>query len=75
MANRPMATLMRTDRRIVIAQEGGLFHVRVEPAPDGPDMTGTFHTYRNARGHAGGLRLVHRWPVEDRTCSGEGLGK
>lgn len=75
MPERQTLTLLRSDRRIVIKESGGSFHVAVEPAPDGPDLTATFPTYRQARGHAGGLRLVNRWPIIDQTCAGEGLSK
>ena len=69
-----MSDLLRADRRIVISREAGRFCVRIDPAPDGPDLSGAFATYRIARGHAGGLRMVHRWPIIDQTC-GEGLNK
>lgn len=74
MADRPKLSLLRSDRRIVIAQAGESFRVCVDPAPDGPDMGDTFPTYRRARGYAGGLRLIHRWPIADETW-GEGLSK
>ncbi|ALR22064.1 hypothetical protein [Sphingobium baderi] len=74
MAERPKLSLLRSDRRIVITQDADQFRVCVDPAPDGPDLTTTFPTYRSARGHAGGLRLVNRWPIIDQTC-GEGLSK
>ena len=67
-----MADMLRTDRRIVITKEAGEFRVCVDPTPEGPDLSGCFLTHRHARGHAGGLRLAHRWPIIDRTC-GEGL--
>lgn len=72
MANRPKLALLRCDRSIIITQEGEGFAVRVDPAPEGPDLTGSFPTYRTARGHAGGLRMIHRWPIVDQTC-GDGL--
>ncbi|MBB6190563.1 hypothetical protein FHS51_000776 [Sphingobium wenxiniae] len=75
MAERPKLSLLRTDRRILITQEGGQFRVCVDPAPDGPDLTAIFPTYRAARGNAGGLRLVHRWSIIDQTCPGEGMSK
>ncbi len=73
MAERPTLALLRTDRSIIVTQDGGQFHVCVDPAPDGPDLSGAFPTYRKARGFAGGLRLIHRWPIIDRTCGGENL--
>ena len=73
MAERPTLTLLRTDRSIIVTQDGGQFHVCVDPAPDGPDFSDAFPTYRKARGYASGLRLIHRWPIIDRTCGGESL--
>ena len=64
MADRPKLSLLRSDRRIIIKQVDGQFRVCVEPALD-REATKTFPTYREARGHAGGLRLVNRWPIED----------
>lgn len=37
------------------------------------ELGGRFPVWKAARGHASGLRLVHRLPIHDLTCS-EGLG-
>lgn len=74
MANRPAVTFgLRADHRVVIRSEAGLFTVKVEPPLSGHDLNGTFPIWKQARGHAGGIRLVHRLPIQDLT-SGEGLG-
>lgn len=57
---------------IVITHDSEGFHVSVEPRPEGADLTSTYPTHRGARGYAGGLRMVNRWPICDRTCN-EGL--
>lgn len=68
----PMNLRLVDDRRIVIRHENGLFTAKVEPPVEGHDLDATFALWRDARGHAAGVRLVHRIPILDMTCS-EGL--
>lgn len=58
-----------TDRIIIIEQQDGRFAVRVDPPFEGDDFARTDAEYKAVRGWAGGLRLTHRWPIEDRTLS------
>lgn len=52
------------DREIVIsAAPGGRFRVAVIPRLDGEPKPEVFSAMTEARGYAGGLRLVRGWPV------------
>lgn len=74
MAERPkLAQAMRDDHKIVIRQIAGMFSVAIEPPMPDHDLGGTFAVWKAARGHASGIRLIHRLPIQDLTCS-EGLG-
>lgn len=56
---------MSPARAIIIrSQTAGRFDVEIEPPLDGDGLR-QFETYRAARGHASGLRLVHRWQIRD----------
>lgn len=57
------------DHRIILKREGEGFAVVVEPPLSGESFDTQRATYKEARGWAGGLRLTHRWPIEDRTLS------
>ena len=70
MANPPRVTIgLRTDHRIVIRNENGLFKVAIEPPLAGHNLDGTFTVWKAARGHASGVRMR----IVDETCI-EGLG-
>lgn len=57
------------DRRIILSLTEGVYRVEVTPEHDDhPPLH--FGTYRAARGHAGGLRLVTRWPIDDLSPEG-----
>lgn len=56
------------DRLIVIAPAAkGRFRVAVVPRLDGEPAPSVFATHREAKGFAGGIRLVRGWPIEDQT--------
>lgn len=55
------------DPAVIIREGGGGFLVTVEPAPDGFEQPPPFADHKRARGYAGGLRLVHRWKIIDKT--------
>lgn len=72
MADRPkLGIRCPDDRRVTITNEGALFRVKVKPPLPEADLDATFADHRAARGHAGGLRLIHRWPIEDLTEEGQ----
>lgn len=55
-----------TEPRVIITEDRGLFLVSVTP-PQTDVPPQLFHTYREARGCASGLRLCRRWPIHDHT--------
>jgi len=59
-----------SDRRIIIEYNDGDFSVRVDPPQPGEDLDRVGLTLKVARGWASGLRLTHRWPIEDRSGDG-----
>lgn len=74
MTDHPRITIgLRTDHRIVIRNDGDRFAVFVDPPLAGHDLDGTFAVWKAARGHASGVRMIHRFPIIDETCV-EGLG-
>lgn len=52
-------------RHIALRAAGDGFTVALEPALPGDPAPSIFRTYREARGWAGGLRLVHRVSIVD----------
>ncbi|QQN73625.1 hypothetical protein [Croceicoccus sp. YJ47] len=66
-AKKPVLSAFTDPRhRVVIRDIGGMFQVTVEP--EHPAHTPeTYATYKQARGYAGGLRMVNRWPLQDET--------
>lgn len=57
-------------RSVVVERDGDAFIVRVEPSCLGGLLDRSFAEYKRARGYAGGLRLMHRWPIEDCAAGG-----
>lgn len=55
---------------IVLEREGAGFRVRVLNPPPDFEFSEVFDTYRRARGHGCGLRMVRGWALDDRTNGG-----
>lgn len=57
-------------RSVIVEPAGDEFSVRVDPPCLGGFFDRSFAEYKRARGYAGGLRLTHRWPIDDRAEGG-----
>ena len=59
---------MTADAPVIVLERGDVgFRVHVSDPPEGFGFDETFPTYRQARGHAGGMRMVKGWRLDDRT--------
>jgi hypothetical protein len=65
LSNPAAGNPMIVDRAVTIGRDDkGLYLVTVSPpCPDHEPRL--FDNYKEARGYAGGLRMVHRWAIQD----------
>ena len=61
-----LSMLSPINHEVHITSDNGAFLVAIlPPNPDFPPQL--FTDYRRARGFAGGIRMVRRWPIRDET--------